>query len=186
MIARVALWIVVLLSVAGLAIAQSYSPKQSETVLRVDVDGRGSIFIKLHTKEAPKTTAQIIRLARGGFYDGQRAFKVVKSPRPYLVQIGDPLSKDASKLDDPKMGSGGSGTKVAYEDSGFSNEEGAVGLAAPPNDRNGGDSQFYMLLGDYKFLDGSYTVFGKVVAGMDVLKKIERGDVITSVKVIGG
>jgi peptidyl-prolyl cis-trans isomerase B (cyclophilin B) len=169
---------------AALALAQGYSPKPGESVMRVDVAGKGSIFIKLHTKEAPKTTAHIIRLVNSGFYDGQRFFRVVKSPRPYLVQMGDPLSKDAGKLDDPKMGSGGSGSTVPYEDSGMSNTEGAVGLAAPSNNRNGGDSQFYMLLGDYKFLDGSYTVFGQVVSGMDVLKKVERGDVVTSVRML--
>lgn len=171
----------------GVAVGrQSYSPKAGETVLRLDIEARGSIYIKLHTKEAPRTTAHILRLARSGFYDGQRVFKVVKSPRPFLVQLGDPLSKDASKLDDPKMGTGGSGTKIPFENSGFSNEEGAVGLATPPNDRDGGDSQFYMLLGDYKFLDGSYTVFGKIVSGMDVLRKVDRGDVIVNVRVLGG
>lgn len=152
----------------------------------IEVAGRGTVQIKLHTKEAPKTTAQIIRLAQNGFYNGQRFFKVDKSPKPFLVQTGDPASKDAANLNKPTMGSGGSGTKVAYEDSGFANEKGAVGLSTMPNDRDSGDSQFYILLGNFPFLNGSYTVFGKVVSGMDVVEKIERGDVITSVKIVKG
>ncbi|MBX3117699.1 MAG: peptidylprolyl isomerase [Fimbriimonadaceae bacterium] len=168
------------------AIAQAYQPKQGETIMVVEVAGRGTVHIKLHTKEAPNTTAQIMRLAQNGFYNGQRFFKVDKSPKPFLVQTGDPASKDASNLDKPTMGSGGSGTKVAYEDSGFANQEGSVGLSTKPNDRDSGDSQFYILLGNFPFLDGSYTVFGKVVSGMDVVKKIERGDVISSVKIVKG
>lgn len=178
-----------LILAVGLAMglfAASSIATQGETVIRIDVENRGSIHIKLHRKEAPKTTAHILGLVRSGFYDGQRFFRVLKSPRPYLVQTGDPLSRDLSKLDDPKMGTGGSGAKVPFEDSGFPNEEGAVGLSTPPKERDNGDSQFYMLLGSARFLDGNYTVFGKVIAGMDVLKKIERGDKITSVRVQTG
>jgi cyclophilin family peptidyl-prolyl cis-trans isomerase len=59
-----------------------------------------------------------------------------------------------------------------------------VGLAAIPGDKNSGDCQFYILLSKARFLDGNYTVFGRVVAGMDVVKKVERGDRITSVSVL--
>jgi cyclophilin family peptidyl-prolyl cis-trans isomerase len=59
-----------------------------------------------------------------------------------------------------------------------------VGLSALPNDKNSGDSQFYVLLGPARFLDGSYTVFGKVVEGMDVVNKIEKGDRIDKVTIV--
>src|SRR5215475_9567626 len=137
-----ATWLLLLLfAVLGFAQAQDYRPKAGETVMRLAVVGRGNIFIKLHTKEAPKTCEQIVRLVRSGFYDGQRFHKVFKSPRPFLVQIGDPTSRAG---DLQQVGNGGSGTTVEYEDSGFSNETGAVGLAAPPTNKNGGDCQFYM------------------------------------------
>lgn len=152
----------------------------------LDIAGRGSVYIKLHTKEAPKTTSQIIRLVQNGFYNGQRFFKVDKSPKPFLVQTGDPASRDAGNIGKPTLGTGGSGTRVAYEDSGFLNETGAVGLSTMPNNRDSGDSQFYILLGNFPFLDGSYTVFGKVVQGMDVVNRIERGDVITSARIQRG
>ena len=167
------------------AFAQGYRPKAGETVLKVDIEGRGSYYILLFTKEAPKTTAHIEKLAKGHFYDGLRYHKVEKSPKPYLVQVGDPSSRNGS-LDTPTMGSGGSGTKVPFEDTGRSNELGMVGLAASPTDRNSGDSQFYVLLDSAGFLDGNYTVFGKVVFGMDVVKKIERGDRVTAITVVAG
>lgn len=174
--------LLVLSVVAALAIGQ-YSPKPGETVMKIAVEGRGNVFIKLHTKEAPKTTAQIIALANDKFYDGQKVFRAEKTPRPFMIQMGDPQTK-TKDVDDPTIGSGGSGKKVAYEDSGFPNDEGAVGLAAIPGDRNSGDSQFYILLTRARFLDGNYTVFGQVVHGMDVVKKIERGDRITNVTIM--
>lgn len=167
------------------AIAQGYKPKAGETVLKVDIEGRGTYYILLFTKEAPKTTAHIEKLVRNKFYDGQRYHRVEKSPKPFLIQVGDPASKSGS-LDVDTMGSGGSGVRIPYEDTGKSNETGMVGLAASPTDRNTGDSQFYVVLESSGFLDGNYTVFGKVVAGMDVVKKIERGDRVTAITVVTG
>ncbi len=170
----------------SLAGAQSYSPKPGESVLRLEIEGRGNVFILLHTKQAPRTTAHISRLAQQGFYNGQRFHEVIRSPRPYLVRLGDPLSKDASKLDDAAMGSGGSGARIPYENSGLSHEAGAVGLATLRDDKNAGDSQFYIMLAPAKFLDGNYTVFGKVVAGMEVVGRVQKGDVVVSVRVVSG
>lgn len=168
------------------AFGQGYTPQPGESVMRVEIEARGTLFIKLHTKEAPKTTAHIIKLVRQGFYDGQRFFRVVKQPRPYLVALGDPDSRDAGKLDDPNMGQKGSGARVPYEDSGYKNEIGAVGLSTKPRDRDSGDSQLYILLAASRFLDGNYTVFGRVVAGLDVLNRIERGDKVVRVSILEG
>ncbi|MBL8066423.1 MAG: peptidylprolyl isomerase [Chthonomonadaceae bacterium] len=156
-----------------------------QTKLVLDIENRGKVEIELYTNEAPKTTAQIIRLAQSGFYNGQKFFRVVKSPKPFLIQTGDPASK-TKPANDPGLGSGGSGKSVPYEDSGHSNVEGAVGLSALPRDKNSGDSQFYILLGPAKFLDGSYTVFGRVVSGMDVVRAVELGDKVTSATIVRG
>jgi cyclophilin family peptidyl-prolyl cis-trans isomerase len=164
-------------------IGQEYHPRAGETVLRLDIEGRGNVYIKLHIKEAPKTCAHVLDLVRSRFYEGQRFHKVIKSPRPYLVQIGDPGSR-VGDLD--AVGSGGSGISVPYEDSGFANEAGAVGLASVKNAKDSGDSQFYMLLDNAAFLDKKYTIFGQVVEGMDVLKRVERGDRLLSVTILGG
>jgi peptidylprolyl isomerase/peptidyl-prolyl cis-trans isomerase B (cyclophilin B) len=164
------------------SVAQEYVLKPGETVVKIVVEGRGEIYIKFHVKEAPKTTSRILKLVRDGFYDGQRFHKVERSPRPYLVEAGDPQSRTG--VDARDIGHGSTGTRIAYEDSGFLNEEGAVGLAHSVDDRDSGDCQFYMLLTAAKWLDGDYTVFGKVVAGMDVLRKIQKGDKIVSMSVI--
>lgn len=174
------LWILLfVLVIAPFSVPQTYSPKKGETVLKIEIEGRGNVFIKLHTKEAPKTTDRVLALVKQGFYNGQRFHRVEKTPKPYLVQVGDPASKNGEA-----NGEGGSGQKLAYEDSGFKNVLGAVGLAHPVDDKNAGDSQFYMLLSRASFLDNNYTVFGKVVEGEDVLAKIEKGDRIVSITVV--
>ena len=176
---RILSLVFVLLVLAAVSVAQTYTPRKGETALKIEIEGRGNVFIRLHTDEAPKTTARIVQLVKQGFYDGQRFHRVERTPKPYLVQVGDPNSKKGN-LD----GEGGSGRKVAYEDSGFKNTQGAVGLAHPVDDRNGGDSQFYMLLSRSSFLDNNYTVFGRVVAGMDVLEKVQKGDKIVTITVL--
>lgn len=168
---------------ATLGLSQSYTPKPGETVLKITFEGRGNVFVKLHTKEAPRTTSHILSLVGQSFYDGQRVFRAEKTPRPFMIQMGDPLTKSKS-VDDPTVGRNGSGTKIAFEESGYPNDEGAVGLAAIPGDKNSGDSQFYILLGRARFLDGNYTVFGQVVFGMDVVKKVERNDKISSITIL--
>lgn len=170
-----------LFAVAGAR--QEYRGKPGETVMKIAVEGRGNIFIQLFTKEAPKTTARIIELVRSGFYNGQKVHRIVRSPRPYLVQMGAPSSK-TKNLDDPALLEEGTGQKLAYEESGISNTaEGVVGLSALPGDRNTGDCQFHILLAPAKFLDGNYTVFGRVVSGIEVVRKLEKGDRIVSITI---
>jgi cyclophilin family peptidyl-prolyl cis-trans isomerase len=182
---RILLAFLLALLTLSLASAQDFKLAPGQTAMKITVEGRGAVFVLLYTKEAPKTTAKIIKLVKDGFYDGQRFHLAIRSPRPYRVQVGDPATK-TKDVNDASIGSGGSGTKVAYEDSGKSNVEGAVGLSTLPNDKNSGDSQFYILLADQPFLDGNYTVFGKVAQGMDIVKKIEKGDRIQSIKIITG
>lgn len=182
---RLILSLIVALCATVSALAQSYQPAKGETDLKLSIEGRGDVYIKLFTKEAPRTTQHIVKLAKDGFYNGQRFHRVERDPRPYLAWFGDPQSKSGN-LDDPNMGKGGSGTKVPFEDSGKPHVVGAVGLAHPVNDRDGGDSQFYLVLGPASFLDGNYTVFGQVVAGEDVMQKIQRGDRVSSVSVVTG
>lgn len=173
------------LATLGVGFAQAYKPRAGETVLQVAIQGRGDVFILLHTEKAPKTTARIAELARQGFYNGQKFFRVEKSPKPFLIQAGDPDSR-TKPIGDPSLGTGGTGVKVPYENSGFQNIEGAVGLSTLPRNRDSGDCQFYILLGPARFLDGNYTVFGQVAAGMDVVKKVELGDTISSITVLRG
>lgn len=168
------------------AIAQEYAPKAGETILKVAIEGRGNLYIKLFTAEAPKTTNHVMNLVRRNFYDGQRIFRVDRSPKPFLMQMGAPGSRSKS-MDDPSLLSEGTGAKIPFEDSGFLHDQiGRVGLSAQPGDRNSGDAQFHILLGPSRFLDGNYTVFGQVVGGLGLLSKIEKGDRIVSITLMGG
>ena len=172
------------LALVATSMAQ-YRPKAGETVVRLTLQSNAQIDILLHTKEAPKATSQIISLVQKGFYNDQRFFRVVKEPRPFLVQFGDPGSK-TKDMSDRSLGEGGSGTSVPFEDSGFPNVTGAVGLATRKGDKDSGDSQFYILLSDSRFLNGSATVFGRVVGGMDAVQKISLGDKVTSATIVRG
>ena len=156
--------------------------RAAETRLVLEIEGKGRIVIKLHSAEAPRTTAHIAELASQRFYDGQRFFKVIRSPRPFLAQIGDPDSR-TKEMNDPTLGTKGSGKRIPFEDSGFKHSVGSVGLARLPENRDSGDSQFYILLGQAGFLDGNYTVFGQVVQGMELLPKLELGDRVSTARV---
>ncbi|HWA84045.1 MAG TPA: peptidylprolyl isomerase [Fimbriimonadaceae bacterium] len=167
----------------GFAPTQGNRSSQNDASLKIAIEGKGTIVIKLFMKEAPKACNHIAQLARQGFYDGQRFFRVTRSPRPYIAQVGDPASRNG--VDGPNIGQGSTGAKIPYEDSGHHNDKYAVGLAALlSKDRDSGDCQFYIVLGDgNSFLDGSYTVFGHVTAGFDVVDHLEKGDKITNVTV---
>lgn len=152
--------------------------------MTLTVAGKGTVVIELHSQEAPKTVAHIINLTKAGFYDGQKFFDVLNKPRPFLVRFGDPNTKTKA-MNDPSIGQGGSGAKIPIENSGKSHVKGAVGLATPTSDPKNGDSQFYIMLDNKPFLDGSYTVFGQVVRGMEIVERIEVGDQVTSVSISG-
>jgi peptidylprolyl isomerase len=106
--------------------------------------------------------ARIKTLAREGFYDGIVFHRVIDG---FMAQTGDPTG----------TGGGGSGVKLKAE---FSNEphtRGAVSMART-NDPNSADSQFFICLGDATYLDGQYTVWGRVIEGMEFVDLIEKGD----------
>lgn len=181
----IAVVLLTLLALVG-AWSQEYSPKPGETIMKIAIEGRGNLYIKLFTSEAPKTTSHIMGLVRRNFYDGQRIFRVDRSPKPFLLQMGAPGSRSKG-MDDPSLLGEGTGTRIPFEDSGYLHDQvGRVGLSAQPGDRNSGDAQFHIILGPSRFLDGNYTVFGQVVGGLGLLSKIEKGDRIVSVTLMGG
>jgi cyclophilin family peptidyl-prolyl cis-trans isomerase len=155
------------------------------TEIKFQIEGKGEVVITLNEEQAPKTSAQIIRLAESGFYTGQRFFSVMNQPKPFLVKFGDPNSKEGLK-EESALGKSGSGTKVPFEANNLPNLRGAVGLSTLPRDPNSGDSIFYICLADNRFLDGKYTIFGRVSKGMEVVDQIQRGDRVSSVTVVRG
>ena len=149
------------------------------------IENKGEFTISLNSKAAPKTCAHIMNLVERGFYDGLRFHRAEKKPKPFLVQVGDPSTRD-SEVSAERQYRGGSGSGIQKEESGLQNEQFAVGLASIPEENILGDSQFYILLTPAKFLDGKYTVFGKVTSGQSVLQNIEKGDRIVSARVVRG
>lgn len=144
---------------------------------------RGTFEFETYPNEAPKTVAHILELVRKRFYNGQRVHRV--EPK-FVIQVGDPASRDFARKAD--WGSGGSGKTVGVGE--FSklrtHVRGAVALAHPvPGHARDGDSQFYITLSPAHRLDGEFTVFGKVISGMDVVTKIGVGDRINRVTVKG-
>ena len=136
---------------------------------------------ELYDQDAPNTVANFEKLANSGFYDGVRFHRVVPD---FVIQGGDPLSKELPP-GDPHIGSGGPGYKIKCETAGNprTHEIGALSMAHAGKDTGG--SQFFIVLDDdnCRHLNGKHTVFGKVVQGIDVVKKIQRNDVINSVRV---
>ncbi len=144
---------------------------------------RGTFEFETYPKEAPKTTEHILALVRKRFYNGQRFHRL--EPK-FVLQVGDPASRDFARKED--WGRGGSGKTVGVGE--FSklrtHVRGAVALAHPvPGHARDGDSQFYITLSATPRLDGNFTVFGKVISGMDVVNKLGVGDRINRVTVKG-
>ncbi len=125
----------------------------------------GEMTLEFWPDVAPKTGANFVKLAQEGFYDGTAFHRIIKG---FMIQGGDPLSKDA---DNPMVGTGGPGYKIKAEFSARPHVRGVISMARS-NDPDSAGSQFFICLGDASFLDGKYTAFGKLVAGDDVLEKL--------------
>ena len=141
--------------------ASSAAAADLENTLYMDLkDGR--VVIELRPDLAPNHVKRIKELVRQGFYDGVVFHRVIEG---FMAQTGDPTG----------TGTGGSGQKINQE---FSNEKhvrGTVSMARAGSP-NSADSQFFICFADSNFLDGQYTVFGKVVEGMQFVDAIKKGD----------
>ncbi len=122
----------------------------------------GRVVIEMRPDLAPNTCAQIRALARKGFYDGAPFHRVIAG---FMVQTGDPTG----------TGAGGSGHKLKAEFSAEKHVRGVVSMARTA-DPDSADSQFFIMLGSAPGLDGKYTVWGKVVSGMEFVDRIKQGD----------
>jgi cyclophilin family peptidyl-prolyl cis-trans isomerase len=136
----------------------------------VIVTNKGEIVIELDAESAPKHTENFVKLVNERFYIGTLFHRVEKG---FVVQGGDPLSKDKDRAND---GTGGPGYQIPAEIK-LLHKYGTVGAARLPDrinpERKSSGSQFYICLQDLPALDrGGYTVFGKVVEGMDVVERI--------------
>ncbi len=145
--------------VANTALADDYQITENTVFLDLK-DGR--VVIEMLPDLAPKHVARIKELIKSKFYDGIVWHRVMEG---FMAQTGDPTG----------TGTGGSGQKLAAEFTSTPFVRGIVGMARA-GDPNSGDSQFFIMFGPSPSLNNSYTVWGKVVSGMDVVDKIKRGN----------
>jgi len=126
----------------------------------------GDMVVQFWNDAAPNTIENFKKLARSGFYDGTIFHRIVKG---FMIQGGDPNSKDPGK--ESSYGQGGPGYKIKAEFNDHSHDRGVVSMARSSEPDSAG-SQFFICLAPVLRLDGQYTTFGKVIKGDDVLKKI--------------
>jgi peptidyl-prolyl cis-trans isomerase B (cyclophilin B) len=126
----------------------------------------GEMIAEFWPDVAPKTVENFKTLAKKGFYDGTAFHRVIKG---FMIQGGDPLTKDASK--ESVWGTGDPGYKIKAECNKNSHVRGVLSIARSNHPDSAG-SQFFICHGDPKFLDGQYTTFGQLIKGDDVLEKI--------------
>jgi peptidyl-prolyl cis-trans isomerase B (cyclophilin B) len=132
----------------------------------------GSIRIQLLPEVAPQTVENFIKLAEEGFYPGISFHRVIPG---FMIQAGDPYSRDP----DPRLvGGGGPGYEIQDEFSDFPHTRGVVSMANRGN-RNSGGSQFFIVHQDSPVLDGHYSVFGRVVEGIEVVDAITEVEIDT-------
>jgi peptidyl-prolyl cis-trans isomerase B (cyclophilin B) len=166
------------------------------------------ITIEVDGTNAPVTAGNFVDLVQRGVYDGTVFHRVVRDPQPFVVQGGDPQSKDP-KVPVSRLGTGGfidpdtkneryvpleikvkgeEGivySKTVTKPPVLTHKLGAVAMARSQQP-DSASSQFYFALADLAFLDGNYAVFGNVTEGFDVVNKIQQGDRIDSAKVTQG
>jgi len=162
---------------AAPAPAPAAAPQRSPgagPIIVFETAAKGSFEIETYPNEAPKTVAHILALVRRHFYNGQRFHRVVPG---FVVQWGDPTSRDVTKKD--RWGTGGSGKPIGVAEMNpkRTHRLGAVAMAHA-KDPKLADSQMYVTLAPTPRLDGDYTVFGQVISGMDVVQKLAVGDLI--------
>lgn len=126
----------------------------------------GEMVVEFWTDVAPQTVENFKKLARQGFYNGTAFHRIVKG---FMIQGGDPLTKDAAMSG--RWGTGGPGYQIKAEFNEKSHVRGVISMARSQDPDSAG-SQFFICLGDAKFLDRQYTAFGRLLKGDDVLGQI--------------
>jgi len=168
-------------------------PAMAQKPIRVQIviEGRGTVLMEVYPADAPKTVAHFLDLCRQKFYDGILVHRVEPG---FVVQAGDPTTKKlrprelATMSEQKKMelriGAGGSGKTIPFERNNRTHVPGTVAMALSAPRSDTGDSQWFINLESNHQLDGDYCVFGKVVKGMDVVRRIRVGDRIAYMRVM--
>jgi peptidylprolyl isomerase len=152
------------LALAALAAGLLASPALAAETITVETSKGCSFTIALRPDLAPKHVAQITKLAKAGFYDGIVFHRVIEG---FMAQTGDPTGTGMGGSQEPDLP--GEFSAEPYK-------RGTVGMARSQNP-NSGNSQFFIMFADGEFLNGQYTVWGKVdEQGMACVDQIARGE----------
>jgi peptidylprolyl isomerase/peptidyl-prolyl cis-trans isomerase B (cyclophilin B) len=135
----------------------------------ITLEKGGEIRLEFFPEDAPKTVENFVTLAKKGFYNGLNFHRVVPD---FVVQGGCPKGN----------GTGGPGYNVKAEFNKQKHVRGTLAMARSQDPDSAG-SQFYICYGNTPHLDGQYTVFGKVVSGMELVDRIKQGDKMTTVTI---
>jgi len=154
--------------------AEEQKPMNSAKEVAVIKTSEGEMVAEFWPEVAPNTVENFKKLARSGFYDGTAFHRIVKG---FMIQGGDPLTKDPAK--ESRYGTGDPGYKIKAEFNDRSHERGVLSMARSSNPDSAG-SQFFICLANVSRLDHQYTTFGKIIKGDDVLGKIGDTAVTTS------
>lgn len=146
---------------------------------------RGPMTLELDAKAAPLHVKSFVYLAQKGYFDGttfHRHAALLGGDKGYIIQGGDPLSKDANAVN--FAGMGGPGYEIPRERNTLTHEKFVI-AAARTDDPDTASSGFYITQDAVPFLDEGegYTVFGKVVSGEDAAMKLKKGDILQKVTV---
>ncbi|HEY0868621.1 MAG TPA: peptidylprolyl isomerase [Fimbriimonas sp.] len=148
----------------GTAAPGATMPKAGEEVAVIETN-HGRIVLKFFPDVAPGHVENFKKLAKKGFYNGTKFHRVIPG---FMIQGGDPNSKDDDRSDD---GTGGPGYEIKAEFNSKPHTKGILSMARSQDPDSAG-SQFFITVDNAPSLDGQYTVFGQVVQGMDVADKI--------------
>jgi len=160
-------FLIIILTMMGLVMSEVSSAQDIE----LDIDKENSLYMDLEFGRviiamrpdiAPKHVTRIKELVREGFYDGLTFHRVIEG---FMAQGGDPLG----------TGTGGSGVNIPAEFNNVPHLRGTLSMARA-NDPDSADSQFFICFTRCNSLDDNYTVWGRVVSGMEFVDMIERGE----------
>jgi peptidyl-prolyl cis-trans isomerase B (cyclophilin B) len=143
--------------------SKAEAPKSARAIIKTKF---GDIEIKFYPDVAPKHVENFVKLAKAGFYNGTIFHRVIPG---FMIQGGDPNTKDSLKKD--TYGQGGPGHSVKAEFSDTPHKRGIVSMARAADPDSAG-SQFFIVVEDSRFLDRKYSVFGEVTKGIGVADKI--------------
>src|SRR5437667_7454250 len=154
--------------------AEEKKPMNATNEVAVIKTSGGDMVVQFWTDAAPNTIDNFKKLARTGFYNGTIFHRIVKG---FMIQGGDPNSKDPAK--ENRYGEGGPGYKIKAEFNDHPHERGVISMAREPDPDSAG-SQFFICLGSVPRLDHQYTTFGKLIKGEDLLGTIGDTPVTTN------